>query len=154
MLMGATQNFAGLMVLRFIMGCFEAPLFPCVTLLNSMWYTRKEQPSRTAISFAVFSTVGFSKTVREIFITYTGAQIPTGLLSYGIGHTKTGIAPWRLLFIILGTITILWGILLLFYLPDSPLKENFMKGKEKFIALDRVKSNMTGIENRVGHSLQ
>jgi len=60
-LMGATQNFAGLMVLRFIMGCFEAPLFPCITLLNSMWYTKKEQPSRTAISFAVFSTVSFSK---------------------------------------------------------------------------------------------
>jgi ACS family allantoate permease-like MFS transporter len=45
--------------------------------------------------------------------------------------------------------TILWGVVLAFILPDSPLQENFMKGKEKYIALDRVKRNMTGIENRV-----
>jgi ACS family allantoate permease-like MFS transporter len=45
--------------------------------------------------------------------------------------------------------TILWGVVVAFILPDSPLQENFMKGKEKYIALDRVKRNMTGIENRV-----
>lgn len=43
----------------------------------------------------------------------------------------------------------LWGITLAFLVPDSPLQENFMRGKEKYIALARVQSNMTGIENRV-----
>ena len=43
----------------------------------------------------------------------------------------------------------LWGVTLGFLIPDSPLQENFMKGKEKYIALARVQSNMTGIENRV-----
>lgn len=113
---------------------------------------------RAALSYCYiirsFLYCEFLETVREIFITYTRVQIPTGVLSYGIGHTDTGIASWRLLFILLGAITILWGILLLFYLPDSPLKENFMKGKDKFIALDRIKGNMTGIENRVSYSLQ
>lgn len=46
--------------------------------------------------------------------------------------------------------TMLWGVVLFFTIPDSPLQENFMKGKDKYIALDRVKANMTGIENRVG----
>lgn len=57
MLMAATTNFAGLLVLRLIMGCFEAPIFPCITTLVGMWYTKAEQPTRTAICFAVFSTV-------------------------------------------------------------------------------------------------
>lgn len=70
-------------------------------------------------------------------------------MSYGIGQTHTSVAPWRLLFITLGGATILWGVVLAFTIPDSPLQENFMKGKEKYIALDRVKDNMTGIENRV-----
>lgn len=35
------------------------------------------------------------------------------------------------------------------WLPDSPLQESFLKGRERFIALSRVKENMTGVENRV-----
>lgn len=71
------------------------------------------------------------------------------MLSYGIGRTNTAIASWRLLFLVLGAITIVWGTTLFLFLPDSPLKESFLKGKEKYIALDRVKDNMTGIENKV-----
>ncbi|KGO67248.1 Major facilitator superfamily domain, general substrate transporter [Penicillium expansum] len=130
MLMGATKNFAGLLVLRLIMGCFEAPIFPCITTLVGMWYTKKEQPTRTAICFAVFST------------------LITGTVSYGIGHAKTSVAPWRLLFLVFGPVTILWGGVLFIFLPDSPLKDGFMKGKERFIAISRVKGNMTGIENK------
>lgn len=45
------------MFLRFIMGVFEAFLFPSMTILISMWYTKKEQPLRSAITFTSFSTV-------------------------------------------------------------------------------------------------
>ncbi|KAJ5761993.1 Major facilitator superfamily domain general substrate transporter [Penicillium nucicola] len=130
-LMGASNNFGGLLVLRLIMGCFEAPIFPCITALVGMWYTKKEQPTRTAICFAVFST------------------LITGTVSYGIGHSNTSVAPWRLLFFVFGPATILWGIILLVFLPDSPLKDGFMKGKQRFIAISRVKGNMTGIENKI-----
>ncbi|KAJ3464261.1 hypothetical protein MRS44_009047 [Fusarium solani] len=33
------------------------------------------------------------------------------------------------------------------WLPDSPLKAYFLTGKDKYIALDRVRENMIGIEN-------
>lgn len=69
-------------------------------------------------------------------------------MSYGIGHAHTAIASWRLLFLVIGGFTILWGAILILWLPDSPLKENFLKGKDKYIALDRVRENMTGIENK------
>ncbi|KAI8719946.1 hypothetical protein NCS52_00438400 [Fusarium sp. LHS14.1] len=112
MCLAATKNAAGLMVIRFIMGILEAPLFPAVTILNTMWYKKSEQPVRMAITFTAF------------------LSLVTGIVSYGIGHTKTGIASWRLLFLVIGGFTLVWG------------------GKEKYIALDRVRDNMTGIENK------
>ncbi|EXK46390.1 hypothetical protein FOMG_00112 [Fusarium oxysporum f. sp. melonis 26406] len=130
MCLGATQNAAGLMVLRFIMGALEAPLFPAVTILNTMWYKKSEQPVRMAITFTAFSS------------------LVTGIVSYGIGHVETGIASWRLLFLVVGGFTLIWGAILTIWLPDSPLGDNFMKGRQKYIALDRVRDNMTGIENK------
>lgn len=73
----------------------------------------------------------------------------TGIVSYGIGHVETGIASWRLLFLVVGGFTLIWGAILTIWLPDSPLGDNFMKGRQKYIALDRVRDNMTGIENKV-----
>ncbi|KAJ3548281.1 hypothetical protein NM208_g1096 [Fusarium decemcellulare] len=119
MCLGAAQNAAGLMVLRFIMGALEAPLFPAVTILNTMWYKKSEQPVRMAFTFTAFSS------------------LVTGVVSYGIGHSKTGIASWRLLFLVVGGFTLFWGAVLVTWLPDSPLKDNFLKGKDKYIALDR-----------------
>ncbi|KAF5257814.1 hypothetical protein FOXYS1_11629 [Fusarium oxysporum] len=130
MCLGATQNAAGLMVLRFIMGALEAPLFPAVTILNTMWYKKSEQPVRMAITFIAFSS------------------LVTGIVSYGIGHVEAGIASWRLLFLVVGGFTLIWGAILTIWLPDSPLGDNFMKGRQKYIALDRVRDNMTGIENK------
>lgn len=119
--MGSAQNFYGLMALRFLMGCSEAPLFPCIAILNGMWYAREEQPSRTAVSFAVLSTVSLLPLHKESCSAHIGIiKIPTGLLSYGLGHTHGAIASWRLLFIVLGVLTIFGGIVLLIFLPDSP----------------------------------
>jgi MFS transporter, ACS family, allantoate permease len=44
----ATQNFAGLATVRFIMGTFEAPVFPICSVLTVMWWTNDEQPIRVA----------------------------------------------------------------------------------------------------------
>jgi MFS transporter, ACS family, allantoate permease len=44
----ATHNFAGLMVVRFIMGMTEAAVFPICSILTVMWYRRDEQPIRVA----------------------------------------------------------------------------------------------------------
>lgn len=57
MCLGAAQNAAGLMVLRFLMGALEAPLFPAVTILNTMFYKKSEQPVRMALTFTAFSSV-------------------------------------------------------------------------------------------------
>ncbi|ETS73441.1 hypothetical protein PFICI_15046 [Pestalotiopsis fici W106-1] len=129
-LVAAAPNFGVLMFIRFLMGTTESFVFPAMTIMVGMWYTKKEQPLRSAITYTSFST------------------LVSGTVSYGIGNSNTGIASWRLLMVVLGGATITWGVIMFFIIPNSPNEEDFMKGKEKFIALDRTKNNMTGVENK------
>ena len=69
-------------------------------------------------------------------------------MSYGIGHTHSAIHPWRLLFLVLGGFSILWSIVLVIFLPDSPLKCWYMSDREKYICLQRVRDNNTGVEDK------
>jgi MFS transporter, ACS family, allantoate permease len=73
----------------------------------------------------------------------------TGIVSYGIGRTNTAIASWRLLFIVLGGATFLFAIFLTYALPDSPVNNKFLSDREKYIAILRIKDNMTGTESKV-----
>jgi MFS family permease len=125
----ATTNFTGLMVARFFLGVTESAVAPGFSLLTGMFYKRKEQPSRMAMWFAGNSV----------------ANGISGLLAYAIGHAHTNIASWRLLFLVLGSVTCAWGFLLVFLLPDSPSKARFLTPEERMIALHRTLDNRTGV---------
>lgn len=73
--------------------------------------------------------------------------IISGITSFGIGHITASLASWRIIFLIWGAITTTWGIVLACLLPGSPLKARFLTDHERALAIDRVKSNNTGIEN-------
>lgn len=45
----ACKNFGGLIVVRLLLGCFEAASAPCLILITGMWYKRAEQPLRVSI---------------------------------------------------------------------------------------------------------
>ncbi|KAL4882969.1 major facilitator superfamily domain-containing protein [Aspergillus karnatakaensis] len=126
----ATQNFAGLASVRFIMGMLEATAFPISSILTVMWWKTSEQPLRVAFWFNQLSSVF------------------AGLVSYGIGQTNTSLSPWRLLFIVLGAFSILWAITLYIFLPDSPVNCWYFTDREKFVCLHRVKDNNTGMEDK------
>lgn len=68
-----------------------------------------------------------------------------GLVAYGIGRISSSLAPWRLLFIMLGAITCAYGFILFFLLPDSPSKAWFLSIEERRIALHRTLENKTGV---------
>lgn len=126
----ASQNFGGLATCRFLMGMLEVPVFPVSAILTAMWWRRSEQPIRIAFWFN------------------QGSSIFAGIVSYGIGHTHTSIHPWRLLFIVLGAFTLLWSIVLYFVLPDSPVSCWYLSEREKYVAIQRVRSNNTGVEDK------
>ncbi|KAI8657049.1 MFS domain-containing protein [Fusarium sp. Ph1] len=129
---GAVHSFASLAVVRTLLGAFEAAIQPGTMLLFSMYYTRKEQPLRMGIWIGS-SGVGY---------------IIAGITSFGIGHIKSSLSSWRLLFIFWGAITFAWGILLWFVLPGPPMRAKFLTEEQKGYAVARVKDNATGIENK------
>ncbi|KAE8147348.1 major facilitator superfamily domain-containing protein [Aspergillus avenaceus] len=126
----ATQNFAGLAVTRFIMGMLETVVFPVSSIVTVMWWTTKEQPIRLALWFNQLSSVF------------------AGIVSYGLGHAHTSLRPWRLLFLALGSFSTLWAVVIYIFLPDSPVKCWYMTDREKYICLERVKDNNTGMEDK------
>ncbi|KAL5352336.1 hypothetical protein ACLOAV_002283 [Pseudogymnoascus australis] len=129
--MNFATNFSGLIALRFFLGALESAVAPAFVVLTAQWYTRSEQPLRQNIWFAATPTFG----------------IIGGLVGYAVGHIKDSVVtPWRLLFIIFGCITILWGIVLLLWFPDSPGKAQFFTEDEKLHAANDIARQGTGVE--------
>ncbi|CAM1507320.1 Fc.00g069610.m01.CDS01 [Cosmosporella sp. VM-42] len=134
MLCAVAKDFAGLAVLRFLMGLFEACIGPCWVQLTGMFYKAGEQGARVAIWY---SMVGF-------------AAIIGGLMSYGIGHINSiNVAEWQFIFLVCGGFTVLWSAIIWFFLPESPADAKFLSHREKSIAVERLRSNRTGLKSTV-----
>jgi hypothetical protein len=68
----------------------------------------------------------------------------SGLVAFGIGKIDSRTEAWKLLFIILGAVTVTYGVLLIIILPDSPSKAWFLSVEDKKIALHRISGNQSG----------
>ncbi|TPX07685.1 uncharacterized protein E0L32_010581 [Thyridium curvatum] len=125
------KNFAGLMVIRFLLGVAESVVTPGFVMYTSMFYTRREQVMRTMLWAAM----------QGLF------SIVSSLLSFGLGHiTNTALKPWMYIFLVLGLLSVICGFLWLFFMPETPNKAKFLSHEEQVIAVQRVASNMMGIK--------
>ncbi|KAJ1561693.1 hypothetical protein HK405_003137 [Cladochytrium tenue] len=134
--MAATTDFAGAMVVRFLLGVFEAAVTPGFALFTSQWYTAAEQGSRTAIWFS-----------------FNGwFQILGGVMAYGIAigteQNPLTIKSWQMLFLVIGLFTCVLGGLFLFFMPDNQLNAWFLTDKEKIMAVERIRKNQQGVGNK------
>lgn len=134
MVTAACSSFSSMAVCRFLLGIFEAPITPCFMMIVGMWYTRAEQPFRAGI---FYSCNGI------------GAMVG-GLLTYGIGQIDT-IAVWRAIYLILGGITMLWGLIMFVFLPDDIISARSFTIEDKALLIGRGKLGRTGIIN---HSIK
>ncbi|KAL3424268.1 hypothetical protein PVAG01_03549 [Phlyctema vagabunda] len=132
LLLPACSNFAGLAALRFLMGTAEAIIIPGISLIIAGFYTKEEQPPRNALVFAAASSV------------------VNGFLSWAIGHVPKSapLAIWQYLFLLTGSVSMLYSIIAFVYLPDTPMNARFLNIEEKYQAVSRLASNKTGIVNR------
>lgn len=73
------------------------------------------------------------------------ANIFSGVIAYGIGRISSSLAHWRILFLFLGGVTLGFGIVLMFLLPDSPKQAKFLTHQERALVLHRTLENKTGI---------
>lgn len=72
-----------------------------------------------------------------------GALVAYGLLFY----TSNQFKPWQIMFLIFGLITIAVGICIFFFLPNNPMTSR-LTHEEKVLAIERLRENQTGIENK------
>ena len=117
----AAQSWAGMMVLRFLLGFSEAGFGPSIPYLLSFFYLRHEIGSR----------IGLFLSMAPLASTFSGA------LAYGVtsGHPK--LASWRLLFLVEGLPTIAAAPMTWFLMPDSPASAKFLTEEEKVVARAR-----------------
>lgn len=98
-------NYSGYLATRFLLGVTESGYIPGGLWTLSTWYTREE-------------------TAKRIMIFFFGNQLgqaSSKLIAYGILHMRgvAGYPGWFWLFVIMGGFTILSGLVLGFFLPDS-----------------------------------
>lgn len=129
LLMCACHNFGGLAALRFLMGFVECAIVPGCSLMISIFYTKSEIPHRTAIVFMFMSSV-INGALSALASTF-GDEIPT----------------WKYIFILIGSVSLVWSSFVIWYIPDSPINAKFLTDREKYFTVKRVSDNKTGVEN-------
>lgn len=114
--------------------CF--PVYHCLLTccVDMQWYRTSEQGWRTAIWF---SFNGF-------------AQIFGGCVAFGLASHEDSltVAAWKAIFILTGCLTIAFGIILLWYMPDSPLTARWLSPADRVLAIERIRVNQQGIGNK------
>ncbi|KAG1146509.1 hypothetical protein G6F37_004637 [Rhizopus arrhizus] len=129
----ACSNFAQVAAMRFLLGFFEAGIYPALTLLISTFYRRSEQAARLGL-FWVFNGI---------------ATIVGGLVSYGVATMgpSYGLSKWRWLMLILGCATCATGVFSYFFLIDNP-KSSVLKlnAEQEILVEERTRDNAVGIQ--------
>lgn len=129
LLLCACHNFGGLAAIRFLMGFVECAIVPGCSLMISIFYVKDEIPHRTAIIFMFMSSV-INGALSALATTF-GSSIPT----------------WKYIFILIGSVSVVWSSFVIWYLPDSPMNAKFLNDREKYFTVKRVSDNRTGVEN-------
>ncbi|RMZ21634.1 hypothetical protein D0859_14358 [Hortaea werneckii] len=130
----ACHNFKGLVTVRTLLGIFEAVCQPTFLVMSGMWYKRSEQ----------------AETVTYWYMMNGGQQIVGGLLAYCFSLIPEGraLASWQAIFIAYGCLSVLYGVFVLYWLPDSPMRAKCFSEEDKRKMIERVRSNETGLQNK------
>ncbi|EGO8959733.1 MFS transporter [Enterococcus faecalis] len=136
LLTGYVQSATELTILRFLLGTFEAALFPGMTLIVTYWFLNKTR----AAAIALFM---IAPPLANAF----GAPVATAIITQI--HQFLGLDGWRWLFIIVGLPAILLGFFTYWYLNDDPSKAKWLTTEEKQwltkeLDKDRLKSSKHG----------
>ncbi|CAK9436933.1 uncharacterized protein LODBEIA_P14430 [Lodderomyces beijingensis] len=127
------KNYGGALVIRFILGMFEASISPSCMAICGSFYTIQQQPIRMCI-----------------FLSFNGVATMLGaLLGFGLGHaTNAAIEPWKLIFVVIGLLNFVWAVVFLWLCPDSPESAKFLTEDEKAILIKHVAANNQGMKDQ------
>ncbi|KAG8844773.1 hypothetical protein FRB96_002834 [Tulasnella sp. 330] len=121
---GFVKSWKSLVVMRVLLGAFEAGFLPAVVYLFGVWYTREEVQTKTALWYSVTVFIGaFS-----------------GILAYGFSQMNGlgGIAGWSWIYIMEGLISIVISFAAWFLIVDFPDDNKFLTAEETELVLARI----------------
>ncbi|KAI9677626.1 MAG: hypothetical protein M1817_006581 [Caeruleum heppii] len=124
MCQGFVTSHAGLVVCRFLLGVFEAGVFPGCIYLISMYYKRHE----------------FLKRYTAFFCSGLVAGAFGGLFAFALAKMRgiRGYNGWRWIFIIEGLLTIVLSFGAKWLIPDWPETAKFLNPDEKALLARRL----------------
>ncbi len=126
-------SYSGILANRFFLGVVEAGVSPVFMLIIGVWYTQSEQVLRSSIWYS------FSG----------GSLLISPLINYGLAHVQSDrVKPWQLMYYFSGSISLAWGISLLWIFPESPQRSKGFTDEEKLLLVERVRVNNAGTENK------
>ncbi|KAJ3534903.1 hypothetical protein NMY22_g6720 [Coprinellus aureogranulatus] len=119
------HNFAGLVVSRVFLGLTEGGTLSALLYIVARYYRRHEYVFRVGIFF------GIAPSISGAF----GGLIASGLLRVSdIGSVRS----WRKIFLVEGLITTVFGLILLFFVPEDPSKSKLLTAEERTLAVARI----------------
>lgn len=134
--MAAARNFAGIAVLRTLLGVAEAVVAPALIMVTTQWYTKKQAVPRMGLWY---SGIGFG-------------QILGGLISWAAQHTKgKSFQSWRIMFAVAGVVNVVTGIAVFFFLPKNLASAKFLSKQEKAIVQRSLLVDQAGNGKKVFH---
>ena len=84
----------------------------------------------------------------RIWYSITGwVTVFSPLVNFGRGHITGALSPWRYPYILAGSLTTVWGLLLVFVLPPDPIRAKGFSEHERYILVARLRSNNATIRN-------
>lgn len=124
---GLVHNYGGLLGMRWMLGLFEAGLFPGVNYYLSCWYRRSEFGIRAAVFFSA--------------ATVSGAF--GGLLAAAISNMDGvgGKPGWAWIFILEGLITVIAGFASFWIIQDFPDTAKFLTEEERTVVIRRLQKD-------------
>ncbi|TFK83642.1 MFS general substrate transporter [Polyporus arcularius HHB13444] len=133
MLHAIPRSFGPFFALRLLLGMLESCVAPILILIISMFYKKNEQGSRMAWFYMMNGVAG----------------IFGGFLAYGISFIPDrGFAPFKIMYLMLGSLAIAVGISVLLFMPDSPTNAQFLTKEERIAAIERIRDQQSGTENK------
>lgn len=102
-------------------------------LIVGGWYKKREQALRMG---AWYSATGYVSMISP-------------LINYGLGHISGGsLNSWQYMYLVAGSITVLWALVILFFMPPDPIRARGFSDRERYIAVARMKENNSGVRNK------
>ncbi|RMY81546.1 hypothetical protein D0864_08267 [Hortaea werneckii] len=130
-LQSITSSFGGLLVLRTLLGIGEAA-FVGIPFYLSFFFRKDELAFRIGLFISAAPLA-----------TSFASSLAWGIVSLG---GKTGIASWRLLFLLEGFPACLVAVWAWWWLPDSPASARWLRDRDRKVAILRMRKEDDGVE--------